>query len=121
LTQIDISCLEISRCKTRAETGFSVSNSEYEGHWTVPLLLLWSIFAVAQLKGRFYLEKDLFAKGEPVFLYFELTNGGLRAERVSRADPYSFCSGSRYEFRVIRGGGQCAQMAVLREAAFRPN
>jgi hypothetical protein len=47
----------------------------------------------AQIDGQFYLEKASFAKGEPVFLYFKITNTGSRAENVYQASPDSFCSG----------------------------
>lgn len=53
---------------------------------------------MGQLSGRFYVEKETFAPGEPVFLYFELINNGGSTLKVVRADPYSFCSG--YFIRV---------------------
>lgn len=55
------------------------------------LCTLGSISAAAQLTGQFYLEKETFARGEPVFLYFSLVNKGLDTEMI---DPeQSFCSG----------------------------
>ena len=50
--------------------------------------------AVAQLSGEFYLEKTTFAPGEPVFLYFKLSNNGPDAVEVVEPDPEQpFCSG----------------------------
>ena len=40
------------------------------------LSLLCSASAVGQLRGQFYLEKTSFARWEPVFLYYRLTNSG---------------------------------------------
>lgn len=50
-------------------------------------------FVTAQLDGQFYLEKSSFARGEPVFLFFEVKNTGARSENYYQASPYSFCSG----------------------------
>ncbi len=63
----------------------------------------WSAVATGQLAGQFYLEKSTFARGEPIFLYFEVSNDGAKAENLDSADPYSFCSG--YEIRVLSGSG----------------
>jgi HEAT repeat protein len=57
------------------------------------LLFLWPTVLCGQVTGRFYLEKDTYAVGEPVFVYFETTNSGSKPMNVYRADPYSFCSG----------------------------
>jgi len=57
------------------------------------LLLCLSARAEGQVSGQFYVEKSAFARGEPVFLYFEVTNNGAKAENLHQADPYSFCSG----------------------------
>ena len=57
--------------------------------------------AAGQISGRFYLEKSTFAVGEPVFLYFEVTNDGTEPVNIYKADPYSFCSGYQIE---VRGG-----------------
>ena len=59
----------------------------------VAVLLGLCCAASAQLSGRFYLEKDTYAPGEPVFLMVEITNSGAKAENIHSADPYSFCSG----------------------------
>ncbi|MGD0630185.1 MAG: hypothetical protein ABR987_12575 [Terracidiphilus sp.] len=40
------------------------------------LCVFWSITAAAQVTGEFYLEKAAFARGEPVFLYFKISNQG---------------------------------------------
>lgn len=62
------------------------------------LLLFWPALALGQMSGRFYLQKHTFAPGEPVFLYFEVTNSGEQAQNIIQADPYSFCAG--YQIRL---------------------
>lgn len=63
------------------------------------LLILLPGTAVAQVTGRFYLEKQTFAPGEPVFLYFEATNSGTATQNIDQADPYNpICSG--YQIRL---------------------
>ena len=59
------------------------------------LLLLWSVSAAAQLTGQFYLEKTSFARWEPVFVYYRLTNNGQAPLTVvSTLNPgQPFCSG----------------------------
>jgi hypothetical protein len=57
--------------------------------------------AGAQLSGQFYMDKSTFAPGEPVFLHFQMTNNGSKAENVLEADPYSSCSG--YDIAVSAG------------------
>jgi PBS lyase HEAT-like repeat len=49
---------------------------------------------MAQLNGEFYLEKTTFAPGEPVFLYFKLSNhGSSKVEIVNSDAEQPFCSG----------------------------
>lgn len=81
------------------------------------ILLCCPTIVVGQVTGRFFLQKDTFAPGEPVFLYFEATNSGTETQNLYRADPYSFCSG--YQIKVstdptpnsscarVAGGGSC--------------
>jgi hypothetical protein len=59
------------------------------------LSLFWSISAAAQLTGEFYLQKTSFARWEPVFLYYRLTNNGWDSVTVaSTLDPgQPGCSG----------------------------
>ena len=64
----------------------------------VLLILGISGIAQSQLSGRLYLEKETFAPGEPVFLYYEAMNSGADTLTVPKADPYSFCSG--YQIHV---------------------
>lgn len=52
----------------------------------------WPSLSEGQLKGRFYLDKESYTSGEPVFLYFKITNNSTVAYKVVVADPYSFCS-----------------------------
>ena len=66
--------------------------------WSLILVVFWSSVGFAQLIGRFYLEKQTFASGEPVYLHFEVVNDGTEGHQISRSDPYSFCSG--YHIRV---------------------
>jgi len=60
-------------------------------------LLCWPAVGAAQVTGRFFLEKETYAMGEPVLLYFEVTNSGSEPVNVPNADPYSFCSGYRIQ------------------------
>jgi HEAT repeat protein len=62
------------------------------------VVLFCSTLSAAQLAGSFHLEKNSFAPGEPIFLYFEVTNNGKEALKILQADPYSFCAG--YEIHV---------------------
>ena len=63
------------------------------GRLVIALQVLWPTPVLGQVTGRFYIEKDTFALGEPVFLYFETTNSGTNTQNMHKADPYSFCSG----------------------------
>jgi HEAT repeats len=56
-------------------------------------MLCWPATCAAQITGRFFLEKETYAAGEPVLLYFEVINIGSEAVNIPVADPYSFCSG----------------------------
>jgi hypothetical protein len=59
------------------------------------LCIFSSIPAVAQLTGEFYLDKATFAPGEPVFLYFKLSNKGSDTVEIVIPDPEQpFCSGN---------------------------
>lgn len=57
-----------------------------------------SVIGVGQTSGRFYLEKPVYARGEPIFVYFQVVNDGSKAETFDSVDPYSPCSG--YQFSV---------------------
>lgn len=60
--------------------------------------------------------------GEPVFLYFEMTNSGIETQSVHQADPYSFCSGYLIHVSTdlspssscgpMTRGGSCASSAA---------
>jgi len=63
------------------------------GRCVIVLMLCWPTIAMGQVTGRFYLEKETFATGEPVFLYFEIKNSGTTPQNIGTSDPYSFCSG----------------------------
>lgn len=60
--------------------------------------LSWPTICAAQVSGRFFLEKETYARGEPVFLLFEASNKGSEAISIGSAVQESFCSG--YEIRV---------------------
>jgi hypothetical protein len=49
--------------------------------------------AFAQLSGHFYFEKQTFAVGEPVFLYFEVTNTGMKPLEILGVNPYGPLAG----------------------------
>jgi HEAT repeats len=53
--------------------------------------------ASAQLEGRFYLDKEQYLSGEPIYLHFDLTNNGAEPMQFATGNSYSFCSGYRIE------------------------
>jgi hypothetical protein len=53
--------------------------------------------AGSQLNGRFYLSKEKYPAGEPVFLVFEVENKGTQPVMIKTADPLSFCGGYTIE------------------------
>jgi hypothetical protein len=73
-------------------------------HLSLFAALLAPYLCPAQVTGNFSLEKSTFAVGEPVFLSFTLHNEGKDMEKVSSADPYSFCSG--YTIHITRDAAQ---------------
>lgn len=50
-------------------------------------------FGGSQLDGRFYLSKEKYSAGEPVFLIFEVENKGTQPFLIKTAAPLSFCGG----------------------------
>jgi hypothetical protein len=52
----------------------------------------WSGIVAAQVSGEFYLEKQVYARGEPIFVYFQAVNNGPNAEKLYSADPNGDCS-----------------------------
>jgi hypothetical protein len=58
------------------------------------LVLLGSSWASGQLSGRFFLDKETYAHGEPVFLNFELTNRGPATLRLPTMIPTRFAAGT---------------------------
>ncbi len=76
-------------------------------------LLSWPTICAAQVSGRFFLEKETYARGEPVFLLFEASNEGSETISIGSAVPESFCSG--YEIRVnstTRVNSDCAPLLL---------
>ena len=75
------------------------------------MIICWSSLCFGQLSGRFYLDREAYTPGEPVFLYFELTNNGAVAYNILAADPYSFCSGYRIHVSTDpKPGSVCEQL-----------
>src|SRR5262249_46319645 len=72
----------------------------------IVLFLFCSSLASAQLSGRFFLDKETYTHGEPVFLQFEVTNRGNAPVDVGDDDPYSYCGG--YVVRVSTDPGPVA-------------
>jgi hypothetical protein len=74
--------------------------------------------AGSQLVGRFYLSKEKYPTGEPVFLVFEVENKGTQAVMIKTADPLSFCGGYTIDLQGVQTqepfgcydgvGGSCA-------------
>ena len=79
--------------------------------WTLLAVLCYSTPAIGQIVGRFYLEKNTFALGEPVFLNFEVSNSGREPEDIIRADPYSFCAG--YEIHLSSDPSPWGHLSAL--------
>jgi hypothetical protein len=65
--------------------------------WSLFAVVCWSCVCAGQLKGRFYVEQETYALGEPVFLYFEIRNESPKTYTISAGNPYSNCSGYRIE------------------------
>ncbi len=51
-----------------------------------------SAISSAQVSGKFYLEKQNYALGEPIFVKFEVRNDGTEATRLYSADPNGDCT-----------------------------
>ena len=72
------------------------------------------------------MEKSTFAPGEPVFLYFEVTNDGPKSVNLLQADPYSFCSGYQVSvssdpgLRSLCGPGGIAGSCLSSKVALQP-
>ena len=86
--------------------------------WPLLAILFWSVPAIGQINGRFYLEKTVFASGEPVFLYFEVSNSGPEVHGIVRADPYASAQATRSICPAIRAPHRharcCGLAAVVR-------
>lgn len=63
--------------------------------------LVLSSSALAQLQGQFYIDKEKFIVGEPVYLHFKITNTGTTTLQILTAYRYSFCAG--YLIKVSDG------------------
>lgn len=80
-----------------------VSNLLMVARGLIAALLFCSCAAFGQLSGRLFLDKEIYAPGEPVFLYFEVKNAGSTTQKIMQADPYSFCSGYKIKFSTDPG------------------
>jgi hypothetical protein len=70
-----------------------VSNLGMTRFFLAACLMCWCGIAAGQVSGEFYLEKPVYARGEPIFVYFQAVNNGPTTERLYSADPNSpFCS-----------------------------
>jgi hypothetical protein len=84
--------------------------SKVPARWPL-LTLLCCTAAFGQLSGRFYFEKNKFAVGEPVFLYFEVTNTGTEPQDINRANPYTPCAG--YDIKLSTDPNPTSSCAIL--------
>jgi len=57
--------------------------------YLVAACLCWSVIAAGQTSGHFYMEKNSYALGEPIFVYFQVVNKGPKPETFRFGDPYS--------------------------------
>jgi hypothetical protein len=60
-------------------------------------ILHLSALAGSGLDGRFYLSKESYAAGEPVYLIFEVRNSRTQPLNIRTANPFSFCGGYTIE------------------------
>ena len=81
------------------------------------MIICWSSLCFGQLSGRFYLDREAYAPGEPVFLYFEVTNNGADAYNILAADPYSFVRDTEYTYPPILCPAPFANNSVRRGVA----
>jgi hypothetical protein len=73
--------------------------------------------ANSTLEGHFYLSKQKYLAGEPVFLMFEVQNKGDQPVMIKTGNPWSFCGGYKIEVQGAKsldslgcqaaGGGSC--------------
>jgi hypothetical protein len=99
--------------------------SNASSRWRLLAVLCYSVPAIGQISGRFFLEKHDFALGEPVFLNFEASNSGRESKDIIHANPYSFCAGYQIHFSsdpsptsscaLLPGGGSCASSSITLE------
>lgn len=70
-------------------------------------VVCWSGIVAAQVSGEFYLEKQVYARGEPIFVYFQVVNKGPNAETLYSADPNGDCSDFRLSVSNDTPGPVC--------------
>jgi hypothetical protein len=71
--------------------------------WLVAACVFWSAIATGQTAGSFYMEKDSYALGEPIFVDFQVVNNGPKPETLSFGDRYSVQPGcTPYRINVSR-------------------
>ena len=72
------------------------------------LCVFVSVSAAAELTGKFYLEKETFAQGEPVFLYLSLVNKGPDVADLTVSDPdQPGCDGIGIKVSSDESGASC--------------
>jgi hypothetical protein len=70
----------------------------------------WSGIVAAQVSGEFYLEKQVYARGEPIFVYFQTVNKGPNAGKLYSADPNGDCSAFHLTVSNDTPGPSCPRM-----------
>jgi hypothetical protein len=66
------------------------------------LSVLCSVSATAQLSGQFYLDKTVFAPGEPIFLYVKVVNLGKSPAMINATQMPEAPSCAGYEINISR-------------------
>ncbi len=82
---------------------------------TVALLaVIFPKVTYSQWSGRVYLPKETFAPGEPIFVYFEVTNTSSQKQDLASSDPYSPCSPYRIQVSSDpSSGGTCSRPILM--------
>ena len=73
-------------------------------------LVCWSGVVAAQVSGEFYLEKEVYARGELIFVYFQAVNKGPNAENLYSADPNGDCSAFNLHVSNDTPGASCPRL-----------
>ena len=79
----------------------------------VSVVLLCSASSLAQMTGELYLDKAVYAPGEPVYLNFRLTNHDTVPHQLSQSDPDGFCSPFRVKVSSDPATGESCAKAQM--------